>query len=134
MKRQAVEPWDARYGRVSTDMQMERDALQNQVQALEAHAAAHGLKVRLSPEEGVWAKDTGRPRLPELLVDVRAGCARSWSPSSTASAGRGLAALAGAASPSATYTMVASKSARAMAQSVGKAGRYRDSPNATTEW
>ena len=43
MKRRAIEQWDAGYVRVSTDMQVERDALQNQVQALEAHGAVQGL-------------------------------------------------------------------------------------------
>ena len=69
--------WDAGYPRVSTDMQVERDALQNQVQALESHAAAHGLRLRLYPEEGVSAKNTDRPALQRLLADVRAGRVRS---------------------------------------------------------
>ena len=46
MKRRAFEQWDAGYVRVSTDMQVERDALQNQVQALEAHGAVHGVNQR----------------------------------------------------------------------------------------
>jgi site-specific DNA recombinase len=71
------EIWDAGYPRVSTDLQVERDALQNQVQALEGYAAAHALNLRLYPEEGVSAKDTDRPRLQELLADVRAGRVRS---------------------------------------------------------
>jgi site-specific DNA recombinase len=69
--------WDAGYPRVSTDMQVERDALQNQIQALEAYAVAQGLDLRLYPEEGVSAKDTDRPKLQELLADVRAGRVRS---------------------------------------------------------
>lgn len=79
MKRkvQPVEQWDAGYPRVSTDIQMERDALQNQVQALEGHARAHGLNMRLYREEGVSAKDTDRPALQRLLADVRAGRIRS---------------------------------------------------------
>ena len=77
MARAAVEQWDAGYPRVSTDMQLERDALQNQVQALEAYAAAHGLTLRRYPEAGVSAKDTDRPQLQELLADVRAGRVRS---------------------------------------------------------
>lgn len=71
------ERWDAGYPRVSTDMQVERDALQNQVQALEAHAAARGLRLRLYREEGVSAKNTDRPALQRLLADVRAGRIRA---------------------------------------------------------
>src|SRR5579884_3035979 len=77
MGRQVAERWDAGYPRVSTTMQVEREALKNQVQALEAHAKAQGLNLRLYPEEGVSAKDTDRPRLQELLADVRAGRVRS---------------------------------------------------------
>lgn len=79
MKRKVrqVEQWDAGYPRVSTDMQMERDALQNQIQALEGHARAHGLNMRLYREEGISAKDTDRPALQRLLADVRAGRVRS---------------------------------------------------------
>ncbi len=77
MKRQMVEQWDAGYLRVSTDMQVERDALQNQIQALEAYAAAHGLRLRLYKDEGISAKDTHRPDLQRLLSDVRAGRVRS---------------------------------------------------------
>jgi site-specific DNA recombinase len=77
MVRHMVEQWDAGYPRVSTTMQVEREALQNQVQALEAYAAAHGLNLRLYPEEGISAKDTDRPRLQELLADVRTGRVRS---------------------------------------------------------
>ena len=69
--------WDAGYPRVSTDMQVERDALQNQVQALEAYAVAQGLELHLYVEEGVSAKDTDRPKLQELLADVRAGRVRT---------------------------------------------------------
>lgn len=77
MKRRAIEQWDAGYPRVSTDIQVEREALQNQVQALEAYAAAHGLRLRLYPEAGLSAKDTDRPQLQALLADVRAGRVRS---------------------------------------------------------
>lgn len=77
MKRQAVDRWDAGYVRVSTDMQMERDALQNQIQALEAYAAAHGLDLRLYKDEGISAKDTDRPDLQRLIAHVRAGRIRS---------------------------------------------------------
>ena len=77
MKRRAIEQWDAGYVRVSTDMQVERDALQNQVQALEAHGAVQGLKLRVYKDEGISAKDTDRPKLQELLADVRAGQVRS---------------------------------------------------------
>ncbi|GIW07539.1 MAG: serine recombinase [Dehalococcoidia bacterium] len=77
MPRAVTEQWDAGYPRVSTDIQVERDALQNQIQALEAHAAAHGLRLRLYPEAGLSAKDTDRPQLQELLADVRAGRVRS---------------------------------------------------------
>src|SRR2546428_1554946 len=74
---QLVERWDAGYARVSTTMQVEREALTNQVQALEAYADAQGLKLRLYPEEVVSAKDTDRLNLQELLSDVRAGRVRS---------------------------------------------------------
>jgi site-specific DNA recombinase len=79
MKRkvQQAERWDAGYPRVSTDIQVERDALQNQIQALEGHARAQGLNMRLYREEGVSAKDTDRPALQRLLADVRAGRVRS---------------------------------------------------------
>src|ERR671933_816068 len=77
MTHAVTEQWDAGYPRVSTAIQVERDALQNQIQALEAYAAAHGLRLRLYPEAGVSAKDTDRPRLQELLADVRAGRVRS---------------------------------------------------------
>ena len=77
MTRQVVEQWDAGYPRVSTTMQVERQALQNQVHALEAYAAAQGLKLRLYREEGVSAKDTDRPKLQHLLADVRSGRVRS---------------------------------------------------------
>src|SRR5579885_379831 len=77
MARADAELWDAGYPRVSTDIQVERDALQNQIQALEAYAAAHGLRLRLYPEAGRSAKDTDRPRLQKLLADVRAGRVRS---------------------------------------------------------
>lgn len=77
MKRQTVEQWDAGYVRVSTEMQVERDALQNQIQALQAYALAHGLRLRLYRDEGVSAKDTDRPDLQRLLGDVRAGRVRS---------------------------------------------------------
>ncbi|GIW07553.1 MAG: hypothetical protein KatS3mg060_2358 [Dehalococcoidia bacterium] len=77
MKRRAIEQWDAGYVRVSTDMQVERDALQNQVQALEAHGAVQGLTLRLYKDEGISAKDTDRPDLQRLLADVRAGRVRS---------------------------------------------------------
>lgn len=74
---QAAERWDAGYPRVSTDMQVERAALQNQIQALEAFAAAQGLDLHLYPEEGVSAKDTDRPRLQELLpMCGPGGCVR----------------------------------------------------------
>ena len=42
--RTVVEQWDAGYPRVSTDMQLERDALQNQVQALEAPYRPHEVR------------------------------------------------------------------------------------------
>jgi len=58
-------------------MQVDREALNNQVQALEACADAQGLNLRLYPEEGISAKDTDRPKLQELLADVRAGRVRS---------------------------------------------------------
>jgi site-specific DNA recombinase len=77
MKRRMVEQWDAGYPRVSTDMQLEWDALQNQIQALEIYALAHGLNLCLYKEEGVSAKDTDRPKLQELLADIRAGRVRS---------------------------------------------------------
>jgi site-specific DNA recombinase len=78
MKRAAApQERDAGYPRVSTDMQIERDALQNQVQVLEAYAVAHSLNLRLYTEEGVSAKDTDRPKLQELLADIRAGRVRS---------------------------------------------------------
>lgn len=77
MKRQAIEQWDAGYVRVSTDMQVERDALQNQLQALEAYGAAQGLRLRLYRDEGISTKDTDRPDLQRLLDDVRAGRVRS---------------------------------------------------------
>jgi site-specific DNA recombinase len=76
-KTKQAERWDAGYPRVSTDIQLERDALQNQVQALEGHALAHGLTMRLYREEGVSAKDTDRPALQRLLADIRAGKVRS---------------------------------------------------------
>src|SRR6266496_4064852 len=56
---------------------MERDGLQNQLQALEAYGAAHDLNLRLYLEEGVSAKDIDRPKLQELLADVRGGRVRS---------------------------------------------------------
>jgi len=77
MTRRTVEQWDAGYPRVSTTMQVERDGLQNQVQALEAYGAAHDLNLRLYLEEGVSAKDIDRPKLQELLADVRGGRVRS---------------------------------------------------------
>ncbi len=77
MRRQEAEQWDAGYVRVSTDMQVERDALQNQVQALEAYAVAHGHKLRLYKDEGISAKDTDRPDLQRLLGDVQAGRVRN---------------------------------------------------------
>src|SRR5688572_7846283 len=79
MKRTAAraDVWDAGYPRVSTDVQVERDALQNQVQALEGYAVAHSLNLRLYTEEGVSAKDTDRPKLQALLADIRAGRVRS---------------------------------------------------------
>ncbi|MPZ50964.1 MAG: hypothetical protein GEU75_16970 [Dehalococcoidia bacterium] len=77
MRRAAVEQWDAGYVRVSTDIQVERDAVQNQIQALEAHALAHDLRLRLYRDEGISAKDTDRPELQRLLADARAGNVRS---------------------------------------------------------
>src|SRR5581483_11854883 len=77
MKRRVSEQWDAGYVRVSTDMQVERDALQNQIQALESNAVAQGLRLRLYKDEGISAKDTDRPDLQRLLADVRAGRVRS---------------------------------------------------------
>src|SRR5581483_6420761 len=77
MTHAVTEQWDAGYPRVSTDIQVEREALQNQIQALEAYAAAHRLRLRLYPEAGVSAKDTDRPQLQGLLADVRAGRVRS---------------------------------------------------------
>src|SRR5919199_2185471 len=75
MKRaaQTVDRWIAGYPRVSTDMQMERNSLENQVQALEGYGSSRGLPLRLYREEGVSAKDTERPALQRLLADVRAG-------------------------------------------------------------
>jgi hypothetical protein len=58
-----IERWVAGYPRVSTDMQMERDSLENQVQALTAYGTARGVSLRLYREEGVSAKDTERPAL-----------------------------------------------------------------------
>jgi site-specific DNA recombinase len=72
-----AELWDAGYVRVSTDMQVERDALQNQIQALEAYVKIHGLNLRLYKDEGISAKDTDRPDLQRLLTDVRAHRIRS---------------------------------------------------------
>ncbi len=77
MRRREAEQWDAGYVRVSTDMQVERDALQNQVQALEAYAAAHALRLRVYKDEGISAKDTDRPDLRRLVADVQAGRVRS---------------------------------------------------------
>lgn len=74
---QAAEKWDAAYVRVSTDMQVEREALQNQIQALEAHASAQGLNLRLYKDEGISAKNTDRRALQELITDVQAGHVRS---------------------------------------------------------
>ena len=76
MKRvaQAAERYVAGYPRVSTDIQMARDSLANQVQALEAFGVSRGgLPLRLYREEGVSAKDIERPALQQLLADVRAG-------------------------------------------------------------
>jgi site-specific DNA recombinase len=75
MKRaaQPVDRWVAGYPRVSTDVQMERDSLANQVQALEGYGASRGLTLRMYREEGVSAKDTERPALQQLLADLRAG-------------------------------------------------------------
>ena len=42
MARAVTEQWDAGYPRVSTDIQVERDALQNQIQPLSRYALAHG--------------------------------------------------------------------------------------------
>ncbi|MBI3971829.1 MAG: recombinase family protein [Chloroflexi bacterium] len=72
-----ISQYDAGYVRVSTDMQMERDALQNQIQALESHAVAHSLNLRLYKDEGVSAKDTDRPALQRLIADVQACRVRS---------------------------------------------------------
>jgi DNA invertase Pin-like site-specific DNA recombinase len=44
---QMIERWVAGYPRVSTDMQMERDSLENQVQALTAYGTAQGVSLRL---------------------------------------------------------------------------------------
>ena len=76
-RRQTVDQWDAGYVRVSTDMQMERDALQNQIQALEAYASAQGLALHLYKDEGISAKDTDRPDLQRLLTDVQSGRVRT---------------------------------------------------------
>ena len=93
MARVVAEPWDAGYPRDSTDSQVERDALRNQVQALEAYASAHGLRLRLYPEAGVSAKDTDRPQFQELLTDVRAGRVRSVVVTKLDRIGRSLADL-----------------------------------------
>ena len=53
-------------------MQMERDSLENQVQALTAYGTARGVSLRLYREEGVSAKDTERPALKRLLADIQA--------------------------------------------------------------
>lgn len=76
-RRQTVDQWDAGYVRVSADMQMERDALQNQIQALEVYASAQGLALRLYKDEGISAKDTDRPDLQRLLTDVQSGRVRT---------------------------------------------------------
>lgn len=74
MKGAAVpESWVAGYVRVSTEMQVERDSLTNQEQALAAHCQAQGWNLRLYRDAGVSAKDTERAGLRELLADVRAG-------------------------------------------------------------
>jgi site-specific DNA recombinase len=77
MTRRDREQWDVGYVRVSTEMQIERDALQNQVQALEAYAAAHGLRLHIYKDEGISAKDTNRPELQRLLGDVQSGRVRT---------------------------------------------------------
>ncbi|MDA8218083.1 MAG: recombinase family protein, partial [Dehalococcoidales bacterium] len=63
----------AGYVRVSTDVQVERDSLTTQEQALTAHCQAQGWTLQLYRDEGVSAKDTERPALQRLLADVRAG-------------------------------------------------------------
>lgn len=73
MKRRDGELWDVGYVRVSTDVQVERGAMQNQIQALEAYAVARGLELRIYKDEGVSAKNTDRAELQRLLRDVRLG-------------------------------------------------------------
>ena len=63
----------AGYLRVSTEMQVERESLTNQEQALTAYCQAQGWELRLYRDEGVSAKDIERPELQRLLADMRAG-------------------------------------------------------------
>lgn len=61
-----VDLWDAGYPRVSSDLQLERDALPNQVQALQAHGLAAARPAPRAPgrTEGLVA---GLVPLPDLV-------------------------------------------------------------------
>jgi site-specific DNA recombinase len=67
-----MERYIAGYVRVSTEMQVERDSLVNQQEAIKAYAASKGVTHRLFIDAGISAKDTERPALQELLDEMRA--------------------------------------------------------------
>ncbi len=68
-----MERYVAGYVRVSTEHQVERDSLVNQQEAIKAFAAAKGLPLRMFVDAGYSAKDTERPALRELLVELEKG-------------------------------------------------------------
>jgi site-specific DNA recombinase len=73
MRTKSSERFVAGYLRVSTEMQVERESLQNQEQALTAYCQTNDHSLHLYRDEGVSAKDIEQPQLQRLLRDVRAG-------------------------------------------------------------
>ncbi len=62
------------YVRVSTSQQVDRESLKFQEERLRDYCKSQGFSVhKIYREEGVSAKDTNRPRLSELMSDVKSG-------------------------------------------------------------
>ena len=62
------------YVRVSTLNQVDRDSLKTQEERLKAYCAANGIKeFKIYKDAGLSAKDTKRPALEELMMDIKGG-------------------------------------------------------------
>ena len=65
---------DALYCRVSTDMQREKgESIKNQISRLTEYVNGSHNKIKIYEDAGYSAKDTNRPAINRLLIDIKEG-------------------------------------------------------------